>query len=1292
MRTPRPEDTDRPGPGPIRSGPARSGSTRSGLGRSRTARAVRPRAAVRRAAAGAALLVLVAAPGLLDLTRAPGTAPVSRAESAAPDAPGDAAAPPETALLELDTPDSWQAWRGARDEARRARRSAGDVRRAAAGAGERQRRAVEAAADRTARALEAAVPGARVLYRTASVVSGLAVRVPADRLGALRGLPGVRAVHPISRKYRANTHSVPLTGSPAVWAGSDAVPGNTGRGVTIGVVDSGIDYTHADFGGPGTPEAYRAVDGSRPAPAGLFPNVKVVGGRDLVGDDYNTDPAEPPYQPDPHPDANPLDCTANGHGTHVAGTAAGYGVTRDGRTYTGPYRPGLDPAGFRVGPGVAPGASLYALRVFGCHGSTDEIAHALDLAADPNQDGDFSDRLDVVNLSLGGSFGDPGDGDAVAADRLAAAGTVVVASAGNDGDVYGIGSSPAVASRAIAVAASVDGHTDADGIRVLPPRAAPEGSGPVPGPAVPGPAVPGPAVPAGPAPVPAAGSAPAPVPPGPTPAPRAAGAGPAPAPPGPTPAAPGSTPAAPAPAVAPGEPDPTAAGTVVPAHWSSKYPDWETRDVTGELALPADDADGCAPFGPADAARLRGRVAVLAWTVRDADRACGSTARADHAADAGAVGVVLAADGDQTGEISGDTRIPAVIVARADGERLRAAAASGDPVRVRLAAPGNTLRGSVAQDRPERADTLAGFSSRGNGLPGLVKPDVTAPGETILSAQAGSGSGGVRKDGTSMSAPHVAGAAALVRAARPSWTPEQVKAALMDTAGADLTTGEGGTGAVYGPERVGAGRIRADLAVRTLVVAAASGAGVPPGAVGVSFGEVAATAPVSLTREVEVRNLGDRPVAYRTGYRAATAVPGASYAVEPAAVSVPAGGTAVVRVTLRIPDPAALEARPDPTLDPEQAGHARVYRPEASGRLVLTPEGGDGLPELRVPVLAAPHAASRLTAALVSRLPADGSGRPGLLVRIDDDPRAAGRTAGTAAADAPSLLGAFALGAEGARWPDCGPRPPAGGADCAAYPADRAADLHWAGAASDAPAVAARGGDPLEDGTLYLAAVSWAAAPTPVGRTAVRASLDTDGDGRTDAVVEADRLPGSDVLVARTLDAATGTELDVQPLGARWGAAPGLLDSGTVVLPVRLAALPGLRQSTALIRYALWTGPAGGDGVPDVRRAYDALGLSGGRPALTLDVLHPALDVRAGTGGPPAVAVPEGPGMLLEVRRDPWAYDPWAYGLGTGGLGTGGLGTGGLGGGGLGAGGALLVVHQGNTDDRRAQVVPLPLW
>ncbi|MGW4647365.1 S8 family serine peptidase [Kitasatospora sp. NPDC004289] len=1052
-------------------------------------------------------------------------------------------------LLELDTETAATAWQQATEQARRQLRSPEAVRRAGAEAGAERRRATDRAAGQLAAALRRSVPAAHELYRTHTLLSGVAVNVPAAAVPGLARLPGVRAVHPIALKERVNSYSVPLTGAPAVWSGAGAT-GSTGRGVSIGIIDSGLDYTHADFGGPGTEEAFKAVDGAKPAPAGLFPTEKVFGGKDLVGDAYDPSSDEGSH---PVPDDNPLDCALNGHGTHVAGTAAGLGVTSSGATYRGPYRPGLDPAGFKVGPGAAPEARLYPIRVFGCSGSTDQLTEALDLAADPDQDGDLTDRLDVVNLSLGSPFGGPDDADALTADRLAALGTVVVAAAGNEGDVHAIGGSPGTAPRVLTVAASVDPHGDADGLRVLAPE--------------------------------------------------------------------------------------TLAG-LVPAHWSAKYQHWDDREVQGLLALPADQSDGCKPFSAADAARLKDRIAVLAWSTREPDRACGSAPRANNAADAGAVGTLFAADGDHLGEIAGNDRIPAAILARADGERLRKAAQAG-PVTVQLATPGNPLHGAVAQDQPQRTDTLTSFTSRGIGLPGLVKPDLAAPGETIWSAKVGSGSGGMREDGTSMASPHVAGLAALVRGAHPDWTAAQVKAALMNTAG-DTWLNDGQRGPVYGPERTGAGRARVDRAVATPVVAYAAGEAVD-GVVGLSFGPVPVTGPTELTREVELRSFADRPLEYRTGYAAATEVPGAAFELTPGRVTVPAGGTARVKVTLRVPG--QLDRAPDPTLDLVQGGKARSYRGELSGRLLLTPADTTA-GELRVPLFAAPRAASDLTAGQQARL-----GRSSSLLTLT----------GTAAPSAAGgLLSAFALGGEAPRWPDC---PPGTAAEqdktpdlCVTRPGDRAANLRAAGAASDAPAV---GGEPLENGTLYLAASLWAPAPTPVGQFAVRASLDTDGDQKTDVVVAADRLKGSDVLVARTLDAKTGEELDVQPLNARWGDTDtDLLDSDTLVLPVRLNKLPGLRQSTSRIRYALWTGFAA-PGLPDAKEALSSVGLKDGKPTLVLDVLNPALDIRNGAAGPAAIATPEQPGTALEIRRRNPAAD------------------------------RLLLVHHLNPDGRRSEVVRL---
>ncbi|MFF2543912.1 S8 family serine peptidase [Kitasatospora sp. NPDC058063] len=1112
---------------------------------------------VRRPAARIGLtLALLAGSAVLAATPAAGGPPTAGPPTAGPPGAGRTA----SVLLELTTETTGSAWRRAADGARRARRSPEDVRREAARAGAAQRSRTGDALDRLAGAVHRAAPAARELYRTRTVLTGLAVSAPADRLPALRALPGVRAVHPIVAKRRDNAHSVPLTGAPQVWAG-DRTTG-TGQGMRIGIIDSGIDYTHADFGGPGTEEAFRSVERGKPAPPALFPNAKVIGGKDLVGDDYDPDPASPHHQPVPHPGDNPIDCVRNGHGTHVAGTAAGYGVTADGRPYTGPYGPGLDPAGFRIGPGTAPGAQLYAIRVFGCDGSTDRVAEALDLAADPNGDGDLSDRLDVVNLSLGSHFGSTDDTDALAVDRLAELGTVVVAAAGNDGDVYGIGGSPGTAARAITVAASVHGHADVDGITVL------------------------------------------------APAERAG---------------------------------------IVPAHWSERYQGWTTGDVSGELALPADQSDGCTDFSEADRQRLKGRIALLAWRTREADRACNSGPRADHAADAGAIGALYAADSDHLAEISGNDRIPAALLARADGDRLRQAAAAG-PVRIRLAAPGNTLHGSVAQDQPARVDTLTDFTSRGIGVPGVVKPDLAAPGESIWSSLVGSGAGGQRESGTSMATPHVAGLAALVRAAHPDWPVEQVKAALMNTT-VDTYLGDDRGGPVYGPERTGAGRVRVDRAVRTPAVAYAVGEGAAEGVVGVSFGPVEVGGPTAVTREIEVRNTSAAPLTYRTSYAAATRLPGASYRVTPPRVDVPAGGTARVRVTLAVPG--ELGRAPDPTVDTVQGGRARSYRGELSGRVLLTPVGDDTPPQLRIPVLAAPRPTGDLTATATVRTARDGT-----LVTLG------GRAA---PGEQPGLVSALALGGEGIRWPDCPPgggdaavapgagvRPKGTGEEpdpaqevCVEHPGERSADLRAAGAAVDSE-------------LLYVGAQLWAPAATPVGLYGVRVALDTDGDGSTDVVLKADRLRGSDVLVSRALDARTGAELDVQPLNAHWGDTDtALLDSDVLVLPVRLSALPGVAPGHSTVRYGVWTGYAGA-GTPDVADALCAIGLNGTAPTVPLDVLRPALTVRAGLTGPYAVVVPAGPGAVLDVHRS------------------------------QGGTSRLLLLHHLNPAERRAQVVDLP--
>ena len=174
--------------------------------------------------------------------------------------------------------------------------------------------------------------GGEIQAQMQSAYNGMQASVPADQLDAVAELPGVVAVHPVRTYALDNAVSVPFLGVPEVWQST----GYTGQGVKVAIIDTGIDYTHATFGGPGTTAAYEAAHaaGAEAADPALYgpgaPRVK--GGIDLVGDDYNADPGSASYQPVPHPDDNPLDC--QGHGSHVAGTAGGSGVLADGTAAT----------------------------------------------------------------------------------------------------------------------------------------------------------------------------------------------------------------------------------------------------------------------------------------------------------------------------------------------------------------------------------------------------------------------------------------------------------------------------------------------------------------------------------------------------------------------------------------------------------------------------------------------------------------------------------------------------------------------------------------------------------------------------------------------------------------------------------------------------------------------------------------------------------------------------------------------------------------------------------------------
>ena len=312
----------------------------------------------------------------------------------------------------------------------------------------------------------AAEADASTLYTTTNSLPGVGIVGDADAIKALAERDDVAKITRIVPKTIDNKGADIDTRALNTWVERQ----QTGNGITIAVLDTGIDYTHSDFGGPGTIEAYEAAQASPVIPSadsGLIDTDKFIGGYDLVGDDYNADPSAANYQPIPKPDLNPMDC--QGHGTHVAGTAAGYGTGSDGATFKGDYSSltAADVNDMRIGPGSAPEAQLVSIRVFGCTGSSEVVGQALDYVLDPNGDGDFSDRAQVVNMSLGSDYAPVDDPENDIVDKLTEQGILSVVASGNAGDVYNVGGSPGNAKSSLTVASSIGSQISLDRAEIV---------------------------------------------------------------------------------------------------------------------------------------------------------------------------------------------------------------------------------------------------------------------------------------------------------------------------------------------------------------------------------------------------------------------------------------------------------------------------------------------------------------------------------------------------------------------------------------------------------------------------------------------------------------------------------------------------------------------------------------------------------------------------------------------------------------------------------------------------------
>lgn len=258
-----------------------------------------------------------------------------------------------------------------------------------------------------------------VNYKYDTILNGFEVTVPANKIPELAKISGVSSIYPNSTWYALPDQTVtevtyrndnaPLKQIHADWA---ADHGFDGTGLKVGVIDTGVDYTHPDIAA-----AYK-------------------GGYDSFYQD-NDPYEEVPLTPGEDKEYG-VGYAGTYHGTHVAGTIIGqYAATGD-----------------VAQKGVAPGAKLYVYKVLGRNidkpdtssGSSAQVIDGIERAV--------KDKMDVINLSLGSdSEKDVNSPDSIAINNAVLSGVTAVIANGNNGEngqYFSMGS-PAASQLAISV-------------------------------------------------------------------------------------------------------------------------------------------------------------------------------------------------------------------------------------------------------------------------------------------------------------------------------------------------------------------------------------------------------------------------------------------------------------------------------------------------------------------------------------------------------------------------------------------------------------------------------------------------------------------------------------------------------------------------------------------------------------------------------------------------------------------------------------------------------------------------
>ncbi|MBO0589239.1 S8 family serine peptidase [Sporosarcina sp. E16_8] len=253
-----------------------------------------------------------------------------------------------------------------------------------------------------------------------TVLNGFSATVQAGDLEKLLAIKGVTLIEPDTEVHAfeapvssgtvdatMNT-SVSFLGIEQLWA-----EGIEGQGIKVAVLDTGIDKDHPDFAG-----IYKGGKN-------FIPNSATYTKARADNDASETSPVE---RPAGTPEFNATGSAFyTSHGTHVAGTIAAIGA---------------NPYGVK---GIAPKVDLYAYRVLGAYGSgsTSGIIAAIEDSV--------KQKMDVINLSLGGGANSETDGGSFAINNAMMAGTISVIATGNSGPKRGTMGTPSTARLGIAV-------------------------------------------------------------------------------------------------------------------------------------------------------------------------------------------------------------------------------------------------------------------------------------------------------------------------------------------------------------------------------------------------------------------------------------------------------------------------------------------------------------------------------------------------------------------------------------------------------------------------------------------------------------------------------------------------------------------------------------------------------------------------------------------------------------------------------------------------------------------------